>query len=47
MSGISNEQMKQVRGGSINWGLMAGISAVASFVIGIFDGWTNPKKCNR
>ena len=46
MKQISNEEMKKIEGGAINWGMMAGIGAAISFVIGFFDGWTNPKKCN-
>ena len=38
--------MKQVNGGAINWGMMAGIGAAASFFIGLIDGWIHPKKCN-
>lgn len=46
MQTITNEEMKKINGGAINWGIMAGIGAFASFLIGIVDGWTNPKKCN-
>ena len=46
MNIIKDEEMKKVQGGSINWGLVAGISAAASFVIGIIDGWIHPKRCN-
>lgn len=46
MSNIKNEELKEIKGGAINWGLMAGIGAVASFLIGIIDGVMNPKKCN-
>ncbi len=46
MKTISNEQMKKVKGGAINWGIVAGIGAATSFIIGFFDGWINPKRCN-
>ena len=46
MKKISNEEMKKVKGGAINWGILAGLSAATSFIIGFFDGWTNPKRCN-
>ena len=46
MEQISNENMKQIAGGAVNWGLLAGIGAAASFLIGLIDGWTNPKRCN-
>lgn len=46
MNKISDKQLTQVKGGGINWSLMAGIGAVASFFVGIIDGLINPKKCN-
>ena len=30
----------------LKWGVIAGFGAFASFVIGVIDGWMNPKKCN-
>ena len=47
MNKISNEKLKEIKGGAINWKLMAGIGAVASFIIGVIDGLINPKKCNN
>ena len=44
---INNENLKEVKGGAVNWGLVAGIGAVASFIIGVIDGLINPKKCNN
>ena len=46
MNKITISKMKEIKGGSINWGLMAGVGAFASFLIGLIDGWTNPRKCN-
>ena len=45
MKQIKEEELKKVKGGAINWGLMAGLGAIASFVIGMVDGWIHPKKC--
>lgn len=47
MKKVENEKLKTVQGGGINWGVMAGIGAVASFLIGVIDGLINPKKCNN
>ena len=44
---LSENNLKNVKGGGVNWTLMAGIGAVASFVIGVIDGLINPKKCNN
>lgn len=46
MTNIKNEELKEIKGGSVNWGLMVGLGAFASFLIGIVDGYINPKKCN-
>lgn len=46
MNKMNNEQLQEVKGGGINWSMMAGIGAVVSLVIGIIDGLINPKKCN-
>ena len=47
MNKMTNEEMKNIKGGGINWTLMAGIGAFASFLVGIIDGMINPKKCNN
>ncbi len=46
MQKMENNELMEIKGGAVNWGLMAGIGAAASFIIGIIDGWMNPKKCN-
>ena len=43
----NNDQLKKIKGGAINLKLMAGIGAIASFLIGVIDGLMNPKKCNN
>lgn len=47
MNKINNEQLKNVKGGGVNWSLMAGIGALTSFLVGVIDGLINPKKCNN
>ena len=46
MKKVNDKKLKEVKGGAINWGLAAGIGAIASFLIGVIDGLINPKKCN-
>lgn len=46
MKEVNNKKLKEVTGGGINWGLIAGIGAIASFLVGVVDGLINPKKCN-
>ena len=47
MQKLSNDKLKNITGGGINWSIAAGISALASFLIGVIDGLINPKKCNN
>lgn len=47
MQNLNHEEMQQVKGGAVRWGVIAGIGAFASFIIGVVDGWINPQKCNR
>lgn len=46
MKKINKEEMKNVNGGAVKWGLIVGVGAFASFVLGVFDGWVNPQKCH-
>lgn len=43
---INDNHLKEIKGGGISWKIMAGISALGSFFIGIIDGLINPQKCN-
>lgn len=47
MKSLEDEKLKMIKGGGINWSLMAGIGAVVSFFVGIVDGLINPQKCNN
>jgi lactobin A/cerein 7B family class IIb bacteriocin len=47
MNLVREQEMQQIRGGAVKWGIIAGIGAFASFMIGVLDGWTNTKKCNK
>ena len=46
MKKLTKKEMSLVKGGAVKWGVIAGIGAFASFVIGVIDGWINPKRCN-
>ena len=47
MKKLSDNDMKNINGGAIKWGAIAGIGALASFIFGIIDGIVNPQKCNN
>jgi len=43
---MSKQELLNVIGGGINIGVVAGISALITFVIGIVDGYLRPQKCS-
>ena len=46
MINLKEEEMKKIYGGGINIGLLIGIGAGVSFLIGLIDGIIRPLKCN-
>ena len=47
MEKMTFDKMKEIKGGGINLGLVAGIGAALSLLVGIIDGIMNPSKCNN
>lgn len=47
MNLISEKEKKNIKGGAVNWAVLAGIGGLISFVAGILDGYVNPKRCNN
>ena len=45
MKVVSEEELKSINGG-FNTTLAIVLGVVATFIIGIFNGYTNPEKCN-
>lgn len=43
---LTQKEMYEVSGGT-GWQIIAGLSAIISFVVGFFSGYTNPNKCNN
>lgn len=46
MKDLKNEELKCVNGGGVNIGVIAGIAAGITFIVGIIDGIIRPLKCN-
>ena len=46
MINLTNTELKEINGGGINIGLIAGIAAGVTFLIGLIDGIIRPLKCN-
>lgn len=43
---LTDEELKNIEGGGINLGLIVGIGAGITFIIGVIDGLIRPLKCN-
>ena len=46
MKEISKEELQEMNGGGLSLLGVAGIVAGVVFIIGVIDGYVNPKKCN-
>lgn len=42
---LSEEKLEKVHGGGISFWTIAGIVALGTFIIGVFDGIARPEKC--
>ncbi len=47
MKTLDIQKMQAVEGGAFNWALLGGLAAIITFLAGLFDGYTNPNKCNN
>lgn len=43
---MSKEELLDVTGGGVSIGVVAGIGALITFIIGIVDGYLRPEKCS-
>ena len=46
MKELNNEEMLNIKGGAFGYKLASIIGGAIIFVIGVIDGFMNPKKCN-
>ncbi len=47
MKTLSNEELNEINGGAIKWGIVLVATGVFSFIAGLVDGLINPIKCRR
>ena len=43
---LTDNELLNVEGGAISWGLIGLIGGVLTFLAGIFDGYLRPLRCN-
>lgn len=46
MENLTDKQMMSIQGGGVNLGVIVGIAAGVTFLIGVIDGLIRPLKCN-
>ncbi|MDO4963268.1 MAG: class IIb bacteriocin, lactobin A/cerein 7B family [bacterium] len=46
MENLTDKQMMDIQGGGVNLGVIVGIAAGVTFIIGVIDGLIRPLKCN-
>lgn len=46
MEKISNRDLTEINGGGISLTAVLGITALVTFLLGVFDGYVNPQECN-
>ena len=44
---LTNQQLKQITGGAVNWTAISIIGTIVTFIAGVIDGYLNPIKCNK
>ena len=44
---LQNEELMNITGGAVNYGVLAVIGGVVAFVIGVIDGYLRPLSCNK
>lgn len=45
MKKLNEQELKQINGGAIHFGVVAGIFAGVTFLIGVIDGYVRPLPC--
>lgn len=43
---LEKQELLNINGGAVRFGVIIGIGAAISFLIGVFDGLVRPLKCN-
>ena len=46
MKNITDNELKKIDGGGVNFGAIFGIAAGVTFIIGVIDGLFRPLRCN-
>lgn len=46
MKKLKKNEMKDINGGAVRFSLVLALGALASFIVGLIDGYVRPLKCN-
>ena len=44
---LQNDELNNITGGGVNYGVLAVIGGVVAFLIGVVDGYLRPLACNK
>ena len=44
---VSDEELSKIEGGALTLGAILAIGGIATFLIGVVDGYVRPLKCNK
>lgn len=44
---IENEELKEISGGGLKYGIAAIVGGILTFLVGVVDGYLRPLSCNK
>ena len=47
MTTLSKDEILNLKGGALKWGVIGLVTGIITFIIGVIDGITNPKRCTK
>lgn len=47
MEELSKEELLHIQAGGISWGAVGIFAAIATFLVGVVDGYIRPLPCNQ
>lgn len=46
MKKLTKDELMNIEGGALKFGILVGIGAAVTFIVGVIDGFVRPLKCN-
>jgi len=45
MEELCKNELLEIHGGKVSWGILGIVGGIITFFVGVFDGFTRPNKC--